>query len=185
MKNKAVFWDLLGTLGDTSHTLLDEFTFFEKAIPALNRLQEKGWLNIIVTNQSHIAHGRLSLETYEAGIRKIHKQLAHKGIELTAVYMCPHKRSDQCKCKKPQPTMVLEAIEKFNIDVSKSFLIGDTVINDIELAHKVNMKGILILTEDEERNKREIDKVKCKAIIVPIISNPLAAVQVILNEKMI
>lgn len=63
LMNKAIIWDLLGTLGGDSQTLINNsFKFFDQAVPALQKADENGFLNIIITNQCHIAHERMTLE---------------------------------------------------------------------------------------------------------------------------
>lgn len=77
--NKAIFWDLLGTLGGTSDTLInDDFEFFDHALLALQKASKNNYLNIIITNQSHIAHNRLSLEEHNESLKKLPNELEDK-----------------------------------------------------------------------------------------------------------
>lgn len=145
--NKAIFWDLLGTLGGSSHTLINNnFEFFDHAIPALQKATENNYLNIIITNQSHIAHNRLTLEEYNDSLKKLIIRLEDKGIKITEVYTCPHAKKDNCQCKKPQPLLVNQAIKKYDLNQNESFIIGDSGKNDMLLANNSNMKSILVLT---------------------------------------
>lgn len=158
--SKAIFWDLLGTLGGNSQTLITEFSFFKEAIPTLRRIQENGFLNLVITNQSHIAHGRFTMKVFEKNIQLLKKECINKGAKIEKIYVCPHKRADNCSCKKPKPELVLKAQADFDIDLNKSYVVGDTVKNDIGLAQAVGAKSILVLTGDgkeslENEQKKE------------------------------
>lgn len=144
--NKAIFWDLLGTLGGDSKTLINNFEFFDHAILALQKATENNFLNIIITNQSHIAHNRLTLEEYHHSLEKLVDNLEVKGAKITEVYTCPHARTDNCPCKKPKPLLVHKAIIKYDLDPTECFVIGDSGKNDMLLAKNSNMKSILVLT---------------------------------------
>lgn len=147
LKNKAIIWDLLGTLGGDSKTLIHEqFDFFDEAIPALKKATAEGFLNIIITNQSHIAHGRISSGEYERALNKLLAFLDEKGAEITEVYTCPHARKDNCDCKKPQSTLADQAISTYNLDRTQSFVVGDSGKNDMLLAKNAKMKSVLVLT---------------------------------------
>lgn len=145
--NKAIFWDLLGTLGGNSHSLINvDFKFFDQAIPALQKAAQNGYLNLIITNQSHIAHERITLEEYNYSIKKLLNELETQSIEITEVYTCPHARKDNCNCKKPQPLFAEEAIKKYNLDQRECYVVGDSGKNDMLLAKNADMKSVLVLT---------------------------------------
>ena len=85
--NKAIFWVLLGTLGGDSKTLInDGFNFFAEAIPALQQASRRGYYNIIITNQSHISHGRMSLDDYESALKELLADLASQNVSIKEVY---------------------------------------------------------------------------------------------------
>lgn len=180
---KAIFWDLLGTLGGDSKTLITNFKFFDESIAALKLAQKKGFLNIVITNQSHIAHGRLTLKEYETGLEEIKKKLNTQSISIEKFFTCPHKRSDRCECKKPLPELVFRAQKEFDIDLSKSYVIGDTVKNDIELAHHTGMKGILVLTGGESDNEIEQRKLVGMQLDDWTADHALTAVKMITKKK--
>ena len=99
---------------------------------ALRRLQEAGYLLIIVTNQSGVARGRFS----EEGLRRIHKHLLRRferaGVRFAGVYYCPHYAEGKvaeyaiaCDCRKPRPGMLLRAAEELGVDLKRSWMVGD------------------------------------------------------------
>ncbi|PRY83601.1 D-glycero-alpha-D-manno-heptose-1,7-bisphosphate 7-phosphatase [Alkalibacterium olivapovliticus] len=143
---KAVFWDLLGTLGGTSQTLIPDFTFYDEALPALKTVHNLGFINIIITNQSHIAHGRVTMKEFDESCERLMDESTKEEVEIKAIYVCPHQRKDNCSCKKPKPELVFRAQNEFDINLKSSFVVGDSVKNDMGLAQAIGAKGILVLT---------------------------------------
>lgn len=145
--NQAIFWDLLGTLGGESSTLIHQnFEFFDRANPALQKASDNDYLNIIITNQSHISHGRISEEAYNEALNNLLFQLHKEGSKITEVYTCPHAKKDNCDCKKPQPKLGINAIKKYNLDSKKCYIVGDSGKNDMLLAKNLEMGSVLVLT---------------------------------------
>ena len=99
---------------------IDELEIVEGAAEALRDLKQAGFLLIVVTNQPDIARGTRSLATVDA----IHQAL-RETLPLDDFFVCPHDDSDQCDCRKPLPGLLLRAAEKYDIDMSRSFMIGD------------------------------------------------------------
>lgn len=153
--NKAIFWDLLGTLGGDSRTLIHDFSFFEDSLKALKLAKENQFLNIVITNQSHIAQGRITVEEFNQGIERLNAELAEEGISIEDFFVCPHSRADQCSCKKPKPALVYEAKEKFDIQLDRSFVVGDSGQNDMILAHNCGLVGVLVLTGEGKQSLRD------------------------------
>lgn len=160
LMNKAIIWDLLGTLGGDSQTLINsDFVFFDKAVPALQKATENGYLNIVITNQSHISHDRMTLEEYNYSLQKLLNELENQGVKIAEVYTCPHARKDNCNCKKPLPLLVEKAIKKYDLDPKKCYVVGDSGKNDMLLAKNSGMKSVLVLTGegvDSLTNKRSL-----------------------------
>jgi histidinol-phosphate phosphatase family protein len=143
----AAFIDFQGTLGGggiDDIRSLDLFSFSKEAIKKLN---EHDVLTIGITNQSHISKGELTWDEYNDKLKSLKDELfLHGNAHFDAVYCCPHVHSDHCKCKKPLTGMVDEACRDFEIDLMKSYVIGDMGKSDMVLAHNIGAKGILVLT---------------------------------------
>ena len=148
--NKAVFFDRDGTLNvDTGYLhRIEDFVWIEGAKEAIKYVNDKGYLAILVTNQSGVARGYYP----EEDVRKIYDwmnaELAEIGAHLDALYYCPHHPQGKipaytcdCRCRKPDTGMVDEACSEFQIDRSKSYLVGDGD-RDIECAQKAGLTGI-------------------------------------------
>ena len=133
--NKAVFFDRDGVINiDTGYVgRIEDFTFVDGIIPAMQYAQRLGYLLIIVTNQSGIGRGYYTEEDFQQLTTWMNTELAQQGVIIEAVFHCPHTDSDHCQCRKPKPGLLLQAIDKFDIDCDNSWMVGDSE-RDIEAA---------------------------------------------------
>ncbi|MDO9125079.1 MAG: HAD family hydrolase, partial [Deltaproteobacteria bacterium] len=145
-RRPAIFLDRDGTLiEDRGYIRLpSEVVFYKDTITSLQRLNGR-YLLFIVTNQSGIGLGDLNHEDVERINNHIVKALAQEGVTISAVYYCPHRRDQGCECIKPNPYFILEAAREFDLDLSRSFSIGDHP-HDVELARNVGAQGIYLVT---------------------------------------
>jgi histidinol-phosphate phosphatase family protein len=146
MSNIAAFLDFQGTLGGQGFDDMRGLALFPFTAGAVRRLNERGILAVGITNQSHIAKGELSWEDYHFHLNRIHRELAAAGAHLDGVYCCPHDKADGCSCKKPLPGLTYKAREELDIDLSRSFVVGDMGMSDMLLAKAIGAKGVLVLT---------------------------------------
>ena len=149
-QTKAVFFDRDGTLNVDIHYLHrpQDFIWTEDAQEAIRYCNDKGYLVIVVTNQSGVARGYYS----EADIHFLHdwmnKELVKEGAHLDALYYCPHHKAGRvpayamdCDCRKPHPKMVNDACADYNIDKARSFFVGDTD-GDMQCAKNAGVHGL-------------------------------------------
>jgi histidinol-phosphate phosphatase family protein len=146
MNCSAVFYDLQGTLGGDGLGDIMEFRFYENSIKAIKLLNEYSIPVIIVTNQSRIAKGHLTMEDFNNKLEKLKEELTESGAHFDAVYCCPHDRKDNCQCKKPLTGMLLQASREFGITLYDSYVVGDMGMSDMVMATTVGAKAILVLT---------------------------------------
>jgi histidinol-phosphate phosphatase family protein len=131
--NIAVFCDLVGTLvgmDETRQLPLDANREIEiELLPAVKETLAgmRQHLIFVVTNQAGIKRGRLTLQQVETGLRRLDEALG--GI-LTAWQICPHDDADRCRCRKPQPGMILELAAIYGVDRSASVMVGDQVCDE-------------------------------------------------------
>ena len=114
----------------------------ETIFPAILMLQIEGYLIIMVTNQAGINKGILSKEQVDEINQHIIQSLKRQGIEVSAVYVCPHRTDEKCKCRKPEPGLLLKAAEEHNIDLGNSVIIGDSD-KDTEAGLKAGLKKVI------------------------------------------
>lgn len=117
-------------------------------IDCLKELTQKKVNIIIITNQSGIARGYFTYSQYNKLCKNLIEYFNKNDIVITSIYTCPHhpegkikKYRKKCKSRKPEPGMILDAINKFNIDIKKSVFIGDK-ISDIEAARSAKIPNI-------------------------------------------
>lgn len=151
---KAVFLDRDGTINKEVNVLRDlkQLKILPKVGEAIKSFNRLGFLVIVITNQAVVARGWLT----EKEVDHIHgimiKRLSRKGAKIDAIYYCPHhpegnlkKYRISCRCRKPNPGMILEAAKKFKIDFKKSFMIGDHT-RDILAGKNAKLKTIIVRT---------------------------------------
>ena len=110
---------------------------------ALARLKAAGARLVVVTNQSGVGRGLLTLKDLEAVHARLEGLLEQDDAALDAIYFCPHHPNDGCRCRKPARGMIDRAVSELQLDLRRSYLIGDHV-RDIQLAKTVGSKGILV-----------------------------------------
>jgi len=164
LKNKAVFLDRDGTINEEIGHVgdIDRFRLYPDSARAIRMLNEAGYKVVVITNQAGVARGYFDEETVEEihGYMKV--ELANEGAHVDAVYYCVHhpefgdgEYKQACSCRKPEPGMILQAAEDLNIDLSKSYMIGDTA-KDMLAGKKAGCKTILVLTGHGEKELNEI-----------------------------
>mgnify|MGYP001448978451 CR=1 FL=1 len=117
---------------------LDDFEILPGSITSLSRLAEFGYVLIGVTNQPDVARGiqsREMVESFDALIRS--------RLPVREIFVCYHDNVDNCDCRKPKPGLILQAINKYNLDVSNSWMVGDRW-KDIAAGQAVGLKTIFV-----------------------------------------
>ncbi|MBI5406108.1 MAG: D-glycero-beta-D-manno-heptose 1,7-bisphosphate 7-phosphatase [Nitrospirae bacterium] len=147
MKKIAVFIDRDGTINEETGYVdsLDKFRLLPGVTDAIRALNQNDIPAILITNQSGIARGYFTTDFLKALHEKMHRELEKNGCRLDGIYLCPHHPDEDCACRKPKPGMLLRAAREKGIGLHNSYVIGDKII-DVELAHRVGAKGILVLT---------------------------------------
>ena len=160
-KQKAIFLDRDGTINKYVGFLrnIDDFELIDGVAEAIRKINESGYLAVVVTNQPVVARGEVSFEELEEIHSKMETLLGKEGAYLDAIYYCPHhphkgyegERPElkiDCDCRKPKPGMLLKAAADFNIDLSKSWMVGDGE-NDIKAGINAGCKTVLLSNGNE------------------------------------
>jgi D-glycero-D-manno-heptose 1,7-bisphosphate phosphatase len=130
----AVFLDRDGVLirnRDEYVRTWEDVTLYPEAIDALSRAGGYPYRFVIVTNQSGIGRGLMSMEAVAGINARIVREIEHKGGRIDGVFVCPHTPEDGCSCRKPKPGLLLEAAASLDLDLPRSVLIGDA-LSDIQ-----------------------------------------------------
>ena len=160
-KQKAVFLDRDGVINKYVGFLrnIDDFELLDGVSKAIRKINESGYLAIVVTNQPVIARGEVSFAELTEIHNKMETLLGEDGAYLDAIYFCPHhpdKGFDgeipelkfDCDCRKPKPGMLIKAAKEFNIDLTKSWMVGDSD-SDIMAGKNAGCSTVLIGDSDE------------------------------------
>jgi D-glycero-D-manno-heptose 1,7-bisphosphate phosphatase len=170
----AIFVDRDGTLNEDIGYVStpDELVLYPWAAEAVRLINTTGFLTIVITNQSGIARGLYTEETLEAIHSSMIEQLARKGARVDGVYYCPHHPGigaapyrKACDCRKPQTGMLDRAAIDHNINLPRSFVIGDKA-SDIKLAENAGARAALVLTGYGQETLAHPDRWPCAPEIV-------------------
>ena len=155
-KQKAVFLDRDGTINKYVGFLcnIDDFELIEGVSEVIKKINQSGYLAIVVTNQPVIARGEVTWDELNEIHKKMATLLGKDGAYVDAIYICPHhpdkgfegERPEykfDCDCRKPKPGLLLQAARDFNIDLSQSVMIGDSN-SDVEAGESAGCKSVLI-----------------------------------------
>lgn len=123
----------------------DDWVPIEGSINAIARLTQSNYRVIVVTNQSGIARGLLTIEELHAIHRKMHETIAANGGKIDAVFICPHKPDDDCSCRKPRPGLLKSIESRLDTDLVGVPLVGDS-LRDVQLAMVVGANPVLVRT---------------------------------------
>jgi D-glycero-D-manno-heptose 1,7-bisphosphate phosphatase len=155
---KAVFLDRDGTIivdpPDERVDKIEKIQLFPQTLEALKLLAGLDFGVIIITNQAGIAEGRITEEEFKVINGKVLDMLKPTGIKILKTYMCPHGPDDNCDCRKPKPTMILQAAKDFDIDLAESYMIGDH-LSDIMAGVNAGTKTILVQTGNTPETSEE------------------------------
>ena len=146
-KQPAVFVDRDGTLIELVEYLHEpkKVVAIPGAFEGLKKLSDAGYRIIIVTNQPGIGLGYYEKEALYAVNRKVLELAFMHGVLIDRIYFCPHSKADKCECRKPGAYLVTQAQAALNLDLAKSYVIGD-MTSDVALAEKFGGHAVLVET---------------------------------------
>ncbi len=129
MKLQTVFLDRDGVINRDSADYVKswgEFEFLPGSLEALARLAKAGLRVIVITNQSAVNRGMVTLKGLEDIHRRMRRAVAAAGGRLDDIFFCPHRPDENCACRKPAPGMIRAAARKYGLDLSRSAMVGDS-----------------------------------------------------------
>ena len=148
--NKALFLDRDGTINEEKNYVykIDDFIFREGIFDLVKRYYDSGYAIFVVTNQSGIARGFYTEADFEKVTQWMSLEFRKKGIEIKRVYHCPHhpEITGECLCRKPNPGMIMQALDEYGINPAQSVLIGDKY-SDVIAGQKAGIGTIVRINE--------------------------------------
>ena len=157
MTNKAIFLDKDGTLIEDVPYNVDptKIRFLPGALEAVKRLHQDGFQIFIISNQSGVARGFFKEEDLKKVEQHIRNKMAEVGVPLAGFYYCPHYPEGKveayavtCICRKPRPGLLFKAAREHDINLDKSWMIGD-ILDDVEAGRRAECSTILLNNGNE------------------------------------
>ena len=168
--NKAIFIDRDGVINRSNvldgkpHAPLffNDFFILNNVFESLEKIKNKGYKTIIITNQPNLSPKRATLSITE--LNKMHNFIKDKSC-VDEIYVCPHVDSDMCKCRKPKIGNIVKAKKEFNLDLSLSYFVGDRH-QDIKCANNAKLKGCFFIDYKYNETLKHVDEKLFKSCIV-------------------
>ena len=143
----AIFLDRDGVLIENRSDYVRDWSqvrIIPEAIPALSLAAAKKYKIILITNQSAVGRGLITLETARDINDRLVSLIRGQGGQVDGVYMCPHKPEDGCHCRKPQPGLFFQAAEELSLDLKSSWMIGDAW-SDIQAGQAAGVRRVILV----------------------------------------
>ena len=165
-KRKAVFLDRDGVINVDKHFVhkIEDFELKRGIVELLQYLTTQNYKLFVVTNQSGIGRGLYKEEDFQIVNEWMLGKFEQQGVSILDVFFCPHGPDDNCYCRKPKPGLFIDAKEKYDIDMNKSWMIGDKEA-DIEAANNAGISQTIlvrsghIINEDATKSKYILDSI--------------------------
>jgi D-glycero-D-manno-heptose 1,7-bisphosphate phosphatase len=155
---KLIILDRDGVINEDSDDYIkspDEWIPVPGSLDAIARLNHAGYNVAVASNQSGIARGYFSLETFAAMNVKMSEMLSHSGGRIDGMFFCPHGPDDGCDCRKPKPGLLTEIGNRFQTSLANVMFVGDN-INDIKAARAAGARPVLVRTGKGEQTAKMI-----------------------------
>lgn len=143
----AIFLDRDGVIIENKSDYVREWSqvkIFPAAIPTLSHPMLKHYKIVMITNQSAVGRGLISLETATEINRRLVQLIHQGGGQVDAVYLCPHQPDDHCSCRKPKPGLLLQAASELSLDLQRSWMIGDAW-SDVQAGQAAGVRQSILL----------------------------------------
>ena len=157
MKRRAFFFDRDGIVNTRIMcgyvTCVEEFSFLPDFFEVFRRIKEAQSLAVLITNQQGVGKGMMSEQALHAVHGHMQEELRNAtGFAFDDIFYCPDLASVENSCRKPSPKMILDAVKRYDIDTSQSWMIGDT-LSDAQAARAAGVRSILIGDFDGEAGR--------------------------------
>ncbi len=156
----------------------DEWTAIPGSLEAIAQLNRAGYHVLVATNQSGIARGYYDLATLDQIHEKFQQELAEVGGVVDEIFFCPHHPDEKCICRKPQPGLFFKIEEKYPINLSETYFVGDNV-SDVQVANRVGCKPLLVMTGKGQQMFEKHPELNA----VPAFKDLMEAVKYILSQS--
>ena len=184
--NSAVFLDRDGVIIQNRENYVrswKDVEFLPSSLQALTLLSQTSYKIIIVTNQSAIGRGIITMEQAEEINQRIIEEITDAGGRVDGLFICPHTPDDHCFCRKPLPGLILQAADALSIDLPSSAMIGDA-LTDIQAGSAAGIKTLILVKTGRGQEQFQLPQ----TIFSPhflITDHLLSAINIILSKSVL
>jgi D-glycero-D-manno-heptose 1,7-bisphosphate phosphatase len=182
--NPAVFLDRDGVIIQNRENYVrswKDVEFLPFSLQALKLLSESSYKIIVITNQSAVGRGIITIEQVEAVNQRIIKEITQAGGRIDGLFLCPHTPDDDCLCRKPLPGLILQAAEALSIDLSSSALIGDA-LTDIQAGIAAGIQTLILVKTGRGQEQYQSPQTKNFPQLL-ITDHLLSAINIVLSKS--
>lgn len=179
---RAIFLDRDGVINRERADYVkgwDEFELLPGALSALDHLADLAWPILVITNQSAVGRGLMTLATVEYIHACLQRQFEATGARIDRFYVCPHRPEDGCDCRKPKPGLLRQAAVDYGLDLTQCIVIGDS-LSDAAVAQAVGARCILVKSG---RQGHALPALVAQHLHVTLLPDLTTAVTLILHEQ--
>lgn len=133
----------------------EEWHPIDGSLEAVGKLNAAGFRVAVATNQAGVAKGVFTADTLQAIHQKMERSLAAAGAKVDRIFACPHHPDVKCRCRKPEPGMLLDACSHFGVDPAHAIFVGDS-LRDLEAARAAGCRPVLVLTGNGAKTRTQV-----------------------------
>ena len=177
---KLIILDRDGVINHDSDDYIkseEEWTPIAGSLEAIARLTHEGYHIVVISNQSGLARGKITLENLNRIHRKMHALVSQYGGKIEAVFFCPHAPDEQCECRKPKPGLLKDIAGRLHTPLDGVIMIGDK-LSDVEAARAAGARPVLVRTG---YGQQAVDAGEIPAT-VPVFDDLAAAVDALIRN---
>ena len=157
-----------------------DVVIYPQALQALYHINNSPYKIVIVTNQSAIGRGLVSMKTAEAINQRLLEEVILHGGRIDRIYMCPHSPQDSCNCRKPAPGLLIQATEELSIELSRSIMIGDAW-SDLLAGQAAGVQN-LVLVKSGRGNEQLLTPPPANLISYLLYNNLYEAIHALISQ---
>lgn len=185
-KFRLVILDRDGVINQNSDSYIkspEEWIAIPGSLEAIARLSREKYVVVIITNQSGISRGFLTINMLNRIHQKMFSELSRFGGDISAIFFCPHSEKENCNCRKPAPGLFFRLAERLNVDLREVHAVGDS-LRDMQAATAASAKPVLVRTGKGERTYEQVHSGQHRDLVnIPVYPDLASFVTDLLHQS--